>query len=261
MIITKGTIMTISKIGAGLLSLAALTIGACSTAGQSLSAADIQAAIDAPERSAEHIARDANRLPAEMIAFSGVSVGDTVVDIAPASGYYTALLSRIVGPEGNIIGIGPQRIFDVFPNAPEGFQKYIARDPRENVTYSTANLDAVDLPDNVDQIWMILYYHDTYWTGEDRAEMNRRFYEALRPGGVYFIIEHNGQAVPDQDITQTLHRLETAPAIAEIEAAGFKLAATSDLLRNPEDPLTVSVFDPEWRGKTDRVVWKFVKPE
>lgn len=242
-----------------LISTAIASFTACSTL-DNPDGTQIQSAIKTPERSAEHKARDAGRLPAEVIAFAGIARGDRIVEIAPASGYYTALLSRIVGPEGHVFGIGPERIFEAFPNARNTFPKYLAEDPRANVTYSTANLDEVVLPNNLDQVWMVLYYHDTYWTGENRTEMNKRFFDALRPGGIYFVVDHVGPTAAGEDITKSLHRLETGSALVEIQAAGFQLAAQSEILRNIADPRDVSVFDESWRGRTDRVIWKFVKP-
>lgn len=221
----------------------------------------IHAAISSATRSEEHKARDRYRKPSEMIAFSGIQAGDTIVEIAPASGYYTALLARVTGPTGRVIGVGPERIFERFPTARNGFSDFIGRDPLENVTYSTSHLDKVDLPNDVDQIWMVLYYHDTYWTGEDRAKMNRRFFDALRPGGVYFVIDHTGTPSASEDITQTLHRLVPEPARREIEAAGFVLESESDALFDPDDPQNDSVFEEHRRGQTNRVVWKFVKPK
>jgi predicted methyltransferase len=235
------------------------SLAACSTFADP-TGTEIQSALNAPERSAEHKARDADRRPADVIAFSSIKRGDKIVEIAPASGYYTALLSRVVGPTGHIYGIGPERLFDVFANARNTFPEYAAKDPRANVSYSTARLDEVILPEGVDQIWMVLYYHDTYWTGENRSEMNKRFYDALRPGGVYYVIDHVGPADADGDITKSLHRLDTRSALAEIQAAGFSLKAESVILRNADDPRDLSVFDETWRGRTDRVVWKFVKP-
>ena len=240
-------------------SAAIASLAACSTLA-SPGGSDIQAALNAPERSTEHKARDADRLPAEVIAFSGARSGDRIVEIAPASGYYTALLSRVVGPNGHVYGVGPERIFDVFKNARNTFPDYMVSDPRANVSYFTAKLDEVALPNGMDQVWMVLYYHDTYWTGEDRAEMNKRFFDALRPGGIYYVIDHIGQHDAEEDITRSLHRLDTSSALAEIQAAGFRLEAESVILRNAEDPRDVSVFDDAWRGRTDRVVWKFVKP-
>lgn len=252
--------MEFTNLSKALICASLLGLSACQTT-NAVEPEVIQAALEATQRTEVHRARDEGRKPAEVLRFSGVKPGDTVVEIAPASGYYTALLSRIVGPEGRVIGIGPERIFEVFANARNGFQEFMNADPLANVSYTTANLDAVELPENVDQIWMVLYYHDTYWTGEDRAEMNRRFFEALKPGGIYMFLDHNGVTDPEQDITQTLHRMDVSKAKEEIEAAGFILAEHTDILRNPGDPLNISVFNQEWRGKTDRVVWKFVKPK
>jgi len=206
-------------------------------------------------------ARDDARKPAEILEFSGISSGDTVVEITPGGGYYTALLSRVVGDDGHVYAVDPERIFEFFPNIKEAFPSYIAADARKNVTYSAQKLDEIDLPDGVDQVWMVLYYHDTIWTGEDRGKMNTAFYDALNPGGVYLVIEHHGLAGAGDGITKDLHRMDAATAKSEIEAAGFVLDAESDALANPSDPRDDSVFSPERRGKTDRFVWRYIKPE
>lgn len=221
----------------------------------------IAMAVASPARTEEMRARDAYRKPAEMLRFSRVAPGDTVVEIAPGGGYYTALLARVVEDDGKIIAVDPKRIFEAFPQAAEGFPKFIAADPQDNVDYSVQNLDDIDLPMGIDQVWMVLYYHDTFWTGENRAEMNRRLYEALRPGGAYFVIDHHGLTGAGAGITQSLHRMDASVAKAEIEAAGFILDAESDALAYPADPRNDSVFSEERRGKTDRFVWRYVKPE
>lgn len=245
-------------LAAGLLASCASYEGAAPTAPDYTSV--ISAAVNSDARSEEARARDAARKPADVIAFSGLKPGDTVVEIAPAGGYYTAILSRVVGDDGKIIGVGPARIFEEFPQAKGGFEKYLESDPITNASYSVANLDEMTLPSGVDQVWMILYYHDTYWTGEDRDVMNKSFYDALNPGGAYIIVEHTGIPSDSEDITKTLHRMDVKPLRTEIEKVGFEWAGESDVLRNPDDPQNDSVFAEGRRGNTDRIVWKFVKP-
>ncbi len=221
----------------------------------------IASAVADPSRSAEAVERDPSRRPGAVMTFAGVRPGQTIVEIAPAGGYYTALLSRVVGDQGHVYAVDPERIFAFFPQGREGFPAYIKQDPRNNVTYSSQNLDQIDVPNGIDQVWMVLYYHDTLWTGEDRAAMNQRFFDVLKPGGVYLVVDHQGESGADAEVAQTLHRMDPDIAMREILAAGFALDQQSDLLSNPEDPLNDSVFGPNRRGKTSRFVWRFVKPK
>lgn len=230
------------------------------------SAADVDApgllaqAINDETRLAEQVARDDGRNPAGVLAFSGIEPGDTIADIAVGGGYYTAILSRYLGASGKIYAVDPARIFEAFPQAADGFPTYIAQDPRPNVDYSVQNLDAFTVPEPLDHIVMILYYHDTLWTGEDRPAMNKAFFDALKPGGTLLILDHDAKPLAGAEIGQTLHRMDCDLIAPELVAAGFELEATSDLLRNPDDPRDVSVFDQAWRGRTDRCLMRFRKP-
>ena len=221
----------------------------------------IDAAISDSSRPAEHIERDGGRQPAEVLKLAKIKPGQSVAEIASGGGYYTALLSRLLGVDGTVYAVDPQLIFEAFPNAREGFQKYIESDPRDNVIYSIQRLDEFKVPESLDHIFMVLYYHDTYWTGENREQMNQRFYDALKPGGYYFVLDHSAKTGSGQEVTQTLHRMDEALLAPEVLGAGFKLVGQFDLLRNSEDPLDVSVFDAVWRGKTDRFIYLFQKPE
>ena len=223
-----------------------------------------QESVSSPERSAEAVARDVYRKPAEVLAFSGVKPGDTVIEVAPGAGYYTALLSRVVGPDGLIIAVDPERLFEVFERGRLGFPAYIESDPRQNVRYSTQYLDRIEIPPEqqgrVDQVWMVLYYHDTLWTGEDRQKMNQDFFNALKSGGRYLVIDHHAVAGAGPGVGQELHRMERTVALEEITAAGFRLVTESDLLQDAEDPRDDSVFAEHRRGRTDRFMLLFEKP-
>jgi predicted methyltransferase len=204
--------------------------------------------------------QDSFRRPAEILAFSGVRPGDTVVEIQPSQGYFTALLSRVVGPGGRVIAIDSERLFEFMPKARENFANFAAQDPRANVEYRPQRLDELELPSDIDQVWMVQFYHDTIYLGDDRAAMNRAFFEHLKPGGVYLVVDHRAVDGAGLEVARDLHRVDAGMVRREIEAAGFVFDAESDLLAHPEDPRTDSVFADERRGRSDQFVWKFVKP-
>lgn len=220
----------------------------------------IDAAVNDSTRLGDARLRDEQRKPAEILVFAGVTPGETIVELAPGGGYDTALLSRVVGPSGKVYAVDCERLFEYRPNLRESFAKFIAADPRPNVEYSSQRFDALELPMNVDEIWMSMFYHDTVWLGVDRAAMNRSIFEHLKPGGVFLVIDHKALPGAGDAITGELHRIDPATVRKEVEAAGFVLAATSDALAHPDDPHTDSVFADQRRGHTDRFVWKFVKP-
>ena len=223
--------------------------------------AAIAAAVADTTRLGDARLRDELRKPTEILTFAGIQPGQTIVELAPGGGYDTALLSRVVGSHGKIYAVDCERLFEYRPNLREAFSAYIAADPRANVEYSSQRFDALEMPMNVDQIWMSMFYHDTIWLGVDRAAMNRSIFEHLKPGGVFLVVDHHALPGSGDAVTSELHRIDAATVRSEIEAAGFVLAQSSDLLANPDDPHTDSVFADERRGRTDRFVWKFVKPE
>lgn len=225
-----------------------------------VAASPIMHAVQDPDRLEEHLARDASRQPEAILSLSGIQPGHHVLEIAPAGGYYTALLSRVVGGTGKVHAVDPERIFVHFPRGREGFPAYQKQDPRDNVEYSIQYLDDLELPEGLDQVWMVLYYHDTVWTGEDRAKMNADFFRLLKPGGTYLVVDHHGVSGAPDAITQGLHRIDAEVVRKEILAAGFELSESSELLTNPDDPRDDSVFLPERRGQTDRFVWRFTRP-
>lgn len=229
-------------------------------AAPSIAADTIATAVADPTRIAEARARDPFRKPAEVLAFAGIEPGDTVVEIVPGAGYDTALLSRVVGPSGKVYAVDSERLFEYMPSLRESFPKFMEADPRQNVEYSVQRLYALAVPAQVDFFWMSLFYHDTVWLGVDRAGMNRYIFEHLKPGGVYLVVDHHAAAGAGEAVTKDIHRIDAEQVRREIEAAGFRLAAISDVLMNMDDPRDVSVFDDALRGRTDRFVYKFVKP-
>ena len=222
--------------------------------------AAIAAAVADTTRLGDARLRDELRKPTEILTFAGIQPGQTIVELQPGGGYDTALLSRVVGSHGKIYAVDCERLFEYRPNLRESFASFIAADPRANVEYSSQRFDALELPMNVDVFWMSMFYHDTIWLDVDRAAMNRYIYEHLKPGGVYLVVDHHAASGAGDAVTRDIHRIDAEQVRREVEAAGFRLAAMSDALMNMDDPRDVSVFDDAWRGRTDRFVYKFVKP-
>ena len=220
----------------------------------------VQSAIADGTRLEEHKTRDADRKPKKVLSLAGIQPGDKVADLAAGSGYYTGLLSRLVGSQGQVYAVDPERIFESFPNARNTFPDYLAKDPRENVSYSAQKFDALVFDEPLDAIVMGLYYHDTVWTKVDRAAMNKAIFDALKPGGAYLVFDHLAVEGADESVTSELHRMIPGVTRGEIEAAGFAFAGETDALHNPEDARDRSVFADGVRGKTHRFVYLFRKP-
>ncbi|MEO1243392.1 MAG: methyltransferase domain-containing protein [Pseudomonadota bacterium] len=220
----------------------------------------VLAAIGDPTRLDEHTARDDNRKPEAVLRFAGVKAGDSVADLAAGSGYYTALLSRVVGEDGEVYAVDPVRIFESFPNARDTFPNYAKNDPRNNVSYSVQKFDQLTFAAPLDAVVMGLYYHDTVWTGVDRAAMNKAIFDALKPGGLYLVFDHLAPEGAGDSVTEEHHRMVPGLVKPELEAAGFEFTGESDALAHPDDPRDISVFDETIRGRTDRFVFLFRKP-
>jgi predicted methyltransferase len=220
----------------------------------------IAAAVADKDRPKDDTDRDADRHPAEIMAMTALMPGGRAVDVGPGrTGYYTKIMSRIVGTNGKVYMFNPTWVADKFPVAKEG-PAILAKAGYTNVEGSVQPMDEIKFDAPVDLVFMSQLYHDQVWQKIDTAKMNKAIFAALKPGGVYFIIDHTGPGVTTVEQIDKLHRIDPAMVKAEILAAGFVLDAESDLLRNPGDTKTVNVFDPSIRGKTDQFVFKFKKP-
>jgi predicted methyltransferase len=153
----------------------------------------IRAVVDAPDRTAADRALDAGRHPAEMLAFFGIKPGMRVAEIGAAGGYTSELLARTVGPTGVVYAQNSPAILKRF--AEEPWSARLATPPMKNVVRVDREFDDPLPPEarNLDAVLIILFYHDTVWLGADRGKMNRAVYDALRPGGIYGIIDHSAR--------------------------------------------------------------------
>jgi len=218
----------------------------------------ISAAVADSARPAEDKQRDAERKPAETLAFAGVKPGETVIEIAPGKGYYTRLLSAVVGVRGKVYAATSQPK----PDTPAPPVQAIAADPHySNVSVSFQRVADLKFPQGVDVVWTSLNYHDFHNIPDvDVGAINRAVFAALKPGGTYLVLDHAAEAGSGARDTNTLHRIDEETVKQEVTAAGFKLAAESEALQNKADPHTAKVFDPEIRGHTDQFMLKFKKP-
>ena len=252
---------TLAPAGRMLASIAVGLLSSCSSAPPAEPSAprkqhvveDTPAPASRPE---EDVKRDADRKPQQVMDFFGITPGQTVVELMAGGGYYVELLSQRVGPAGKVFAHNSPFVLKRFAEAP--ITDRLARPGLSNATRLDTELDDPKLPSGLDAVMIVLFYHDTYWQGVDRPKMNAAIFAALKPGGVYGVIDHyaeNGSR--DRDV-ETLHRVDAELVKAEILAAGFELDAESDLLRHPEDDRTTNVF--RMRGKTDRFVFRFRRP-
>jgi predicted methyltransferase len=210
-------------------------------------------------RPKDDVAADALRDPADTLAFSGVKPGMTVGELFPGGGYFTRMLSDIVGPNGKVYGLENAG----WKESVTADRQLAAQPGRGNVVLDVEPFGQFKLPEPIDIFWITQNYHDLHiaqYGAVDMADFNRRVFAALKPGGVYFILDH--QANPGTTIDQiaALHRIEKAQIIREVEAAGFRLVKEGDFLHRPADDHTKSIFDPAIRGHTDQYALKFVKP-
>ena len=198
-------------------------------------------------------ARDADRKPAELMAFGGIKSGTVVAELAPGGGYYTRLISLAVGPKGHVYTVSTK------PSAP--VIEWARTHP--NTTEQSGQVIAL-APVSVDVVWTALNYHDfkNFKDGDSdmAASLTKRAFAVLKPGGIYLINDHESGLGTGASVTSKLHRIESASVIKEVEAAGFKLDAQSNLLRHAEDNHTLHEKDVS-RGKTDQMVLRFKKPK
>lgn len=221
----------------------------------------IAAAVADPARPAADRARDALRKPAACLAFAGVHRGMSIAELFPGTGYFTRIFSRVVGPNGHVYElVPPPRKGHAARPSPV---KAIAADPHyyHNITVATWPVGKLPVPQQVDLVWTSQNYHDLHnIPGLDVADFDRAVYAALKPGGIFLVLDHVAPAGSGFSDTETLHRIDPEAAKKEIMSAGFEFVGQSDVLRNPHDSHMKVVFDPSIRGHTDQFIYKFRKP-
>jgi predicted methyltransferase len=240
----------------------ALQLAACereATPSRSLSPeSPFYAVLAGAGRSSSDRERDAYRRPDHILDLAGIEAGMSVADLMAGSGWYTEVLARVVGPHGQVLAHNSALSDERYGS---DLRERLAEPELANVELVVQELGAIRFPAaSLDAVFLVQFYHDTYWMEVDRAAMNRAVFDALKPGGVYLVIDHSAQFGSGARDAETLHRVDEQLVRDEILAAGFLLAMESDALRNETDSREMSVFKRSIRGRTDRFVLKFVKP-
>ena len=217
--------------------------------------ANIKRAVESSARSAEQRARDADRKPAETLMLLGVGEGERVVELAAFGHYWTAMLVEAVGPSGQVNMVDMPWTDRFGGEAARAFDASHA-----NATYTQAHYNQMQLPQNVDAVLNVLFYHDLTRDNVDTADMNRKILSALKPGGIYLVIDHKAEDGSGWRDASTLHRIDAATIKSEVTAAGFELVQDSPLLANPADDRKQNMRADGIRGKTDQAVLVFRKP-
>ena len=228
---------------------------------EGLSATEIRAALNSPDRSDEDKARDEGRKPADVLAYLGVQKGMTVLDVMAAGGWYTEVLARTVGNTGKVYAQNSPAALKMRDGANDkAMQARIENGRLPNVNRLDKDISDLGLNGNVDVAITALNLHDIYnrENGEENAvNLMRAIKDTLKPGGVFGVIDHEGNADADN---AKLHRMTSQQAIAVAKKAGFEVDV-SNVLRFDSDDHSKMVFDPSVRGKTDRFLLKLTKPK
>ncbi len=245
-------------------SVCALALFGCAPDSEPVSdawnAADLAAALSSADRSEADVARDEARKPAEVLVFAGIEPGMTLMDVMAAGGWYTEVLAVAAGPEGTVYAENPPWLIEAMDGrVVQALEKRLADNRLPNVIRADEGLDNGAIkPGSVDVALSALNIHDTYDKfGRDAAlKQMTQVYTALKPGGVFVLIDHSGKAGLNN---KQLHRIEQHIMESIAKDAGFTLEAEGQMLKHPEDDLTQMVFAKDLRGFTDRFVLKLRK--
>jgi predicted methyltransferase len=239
----------------------AVSLGALTAAAPALPA-NIAAAVADKGRDADREA-DAYRHPGEVIAFSGVKAGDKVVDLIPGSGYFTKIFSKVVGPKGHVYMVWPNEYAkEAQPDPVKNAE--LAKTGYANTSVILQPAIAFATPEPVDLVFTVQNYHDypdKFMGKIDPMIFNRAVFKALKPGGVFLVVDHTAEAGSGMRDTDTLHRIDPAIVKKQVVDAGFVFEGESKVLKNPADDLKKVVFDKAIRHHTDQFIYKFRKPQ
>jgi predicted methyltransferase len=217
----------------------------------------ITAAVGDPGRPAADRERDANRKPAEVVAFAGVKPGMTVAELAPGFGYYTRILAKTVGPRGKVYVMEPPGMA-ARPDVLDAMRNLSGVYP--NVKLVMADNGRIVLPEKVDLFWTTENYHDFHnGPTANIAAFNQSVFDNLKPGGIFYVEDHRAADGAGLEATSTLHRMSLAIAKQELTAAGFKIDAEGTALANPADDRTGNNRD-SGHFMSDRFMLRLKRP-
>jgi len=244
---------------------AVFVLGAASLAFAAAAADRYDQAVAHPGRSAEDLKRDATDRPADVLRAAGIKPGMQVADFFAADGYYSELLSYVVGDGGHVLLLNNPP-YDKF--ARDAWKPRIERQHLANVEHRSVDPAQMGLADaSLDAVVMVKVYHDLYWVAPqdgwpkiDASSVLDQLVQALKPGGLLLVVDHAAKPGSGSSVAGSLHRIDEAFMRKDFEAHGLALVRTSDALRRRDDPRDKISFEPPMLGKTDRFVYVFRKP-
>jgi predicted methyltransferase len=248
----------------GIWFIAALLSSAALAGGSALAADLYSDAVAQPGRTAADLKRDAIDHPAEVLRLAGIKPGMRVADFLAGNGYYSEMLSHIVGPSGHVLLLNNEA-YEKWSG--KRWQDRLKDNRLPNVEHRTIDVERLDLPDHsLDAVLLIKVYHDVYWVDKDhewpKMDPNTVLNEVarvLKPGGTLLLVDHSAKAGTGSADAGTLHRIDEAYARADFEKHGFSFVTNSDVLRRPDDPRDALTYEGPMVGKTDRFVMVFHK--
>jgi predicted methyltransferase len=244
------------------LALPSVALAQVSTSHNDAISAVVAKAVSDPARQADQ-SKDASRKMPLVMMFAEVRPGQKVLELIPGGGYFTRVFSAIVGPNGHVYTVWPNEYAKEDGDDVAGSQKLATEPHYANISVLTQPANQLSSPEPVDLVFTAQNYHDypdKFMGHVDPSVLNKQVFAALKPGGLFVVIDHVAPTGSGMQDTDTLHRIDPAIVRQQVEAAGFVFDGESSALRNAADPHTSKVFDKSIRGHTDQFMYRFRKP-
>ena len=224
-----------------------------------------QAAVDNPQRPQLDKDKDNKRRPVKLLSFAGIEPGMTVLDIFAADGYYTELLARTLGNSGHVDALNNLAYIDFI--GAETIRQRFSDKRLPNATMLTREADDLGLsPERYDRILLMLSFHDLYyvmpsrgWAKVDAQAFIEQLKTSLKSNGELIIVDHSSLPGRGTDDAAGLHRIEADFVKQQMQNWGFDLVEQAGFLQNLDDPMTIPIWDPKVRDRTNRFIFKFRK--
>ena len=217
----------------------------------------ILSAVEHEQRPDADRERDANRKPAEVLDFFNIKTTDKIGEINSGRGYFSSIMAYALQQGGLVYAHTSPMSVERWKGNP--IEKRLSEFPQDNLIPVVGEMESPNFPEKLDKIFNVMTYHDSVWTKADRDAMNISIYQALKPGGIYGIIDHNAKEGTGIDNCHDIHRIEKSYVIEEVTKAGFYFEDESGVLNNPQDSMDLMVFDKSIRDQTSRFILVFKK--